>query len=162
MKEAIGQTVSLQVILVFMIFLNAFLAFSVNYTKAFRMKNKVINEIEQHEGLDRAAEDAIEDYAERVGYRGNRDPDNTWHWGIRVVPHCIGPIGSEPVSSCASGDVTNYRVYYSVTTSINIDVPIIGPVFRTITGDTSLLRVHGDTSTIYVNGDLDDKSSWGE
>ena len=50
MKEAVGQTISLQVILVFMVFLNAFLAFSVNYTKAFRAKNGIIDLIEQHEG----------------------------------------------------------------------------------------------------------------
>ena len=159
MKEAIGQTISLQVILVFMIFLNAFLAFSVNYTKAFRVKNKVINEIEQNEGINNTSRTNIQNYTAKVGYTG-KDDGSSWKNGIKVVPVCVGSVG-------ASGDCENpisgkkYRVYYSVTTSININVPIIGPIFRNASGDMNLLQVKGDTSTIYIDGkNLKDSLEW--
>ena len=156
MKEAIGQTISLQVILVFMIFLNAFLAFSVNYTKAFRVKNKVINEIEQNEGINDTSKKNINDYISKVGYEG-KEGDN-WYHGVKIESVCVGSVGS-------SGDCgypiagKKYRIYYSVTTSININVPIIS---RIMNGNLNLLQVKGDTSTIYVDGSkIKDNMEWG-
>ena len=173
MKEAIGQTILLQVILVFMIFLNAFLAFSVNYTKAFRVKNKVINVIEQNEGITGTIGDSadakttrgeINAYTSSVGYTGKTDNDtksNGWRNGIKVVAHCVGTIGSN--KGCPDVPVAGvkYRVYYSVTTSINFHVPIIGPIFETASGDLNLMQVKGDTSMIYIDGSvLNDRLGW--
>jgi len=46
MRDAIGGTFSIQIILFFLIIINSYLAFSVNYTKAFRIKNNIIAIIE--------------------------------------------------------------------------------------------------------------------
>lgn len=157
MKEAIGQTYALQIILVFVVFLNAFLAFSVNYTKAFRVKNKIINELEQNEGLNATAKSNIIEYMQMVGYTGNIEEGECFN-GACIVPHCIGKLGSSLSSgTCENGNVENYRVYYSVTTSININVPIIN---RIIDPEWNILKVKGDTSTIYINGNLMELTSW--
>lgn len=167
MKEAIGQTISLQVILVFMVFLNAFLAFSVNYTKAFRVKNKVINELEQNEGLNATARDNIDEYRQKVGYivdgkNGNtEDNKGKCDHGICITPHCAGKIGTNKKSdSCTAdskNDVSNYRVYYTVETYININIPIINQI---LDQDIAILKVQGDTATVYINGPLNDLLYW--
>lgn len=164
MKEAIGQTISLQVILVFMVFLNAFLAFSVNYTKAFRVKNKVINELEQNEGLNTTARGNIIDYMEHVGYNVdniNEGDGETCFHGVCITPHCAGKIGTNKNSdSCTADsgkDVSNYRVYYTVKTYININIPIINQI---LDQDIAILKVQGDTATVYINGRLNDLLYW--
>ncbi len=160
MKEAIGQTISLQVILVFLVFLNAFLAFSVNYTKAFRVKNKVINELEQNEGLNPTAKANIEKYMSNVGYNVKISADRSGcKNGVCITPHCAGNIGSNSSGVCPTGkkDVSNYRVYYTVETYININLPIINQI---LSQDIAILKVQGDTSTIYVNGNLDELLYW--
>ena len=164
MKEAVGQTISLEVILVFMIFLNAFLAFSVNYTKAFRVKNKVINAIEQYEGITPSTKTAIDNYIKTVGYSvTTKSGEKDWRNGVKVEAKCVGPVGGTTSSNSCKNPVkgTKYKVYYSVTTVISFNVPIIGPVLKTITSDVNLLQVNGDTSIIYIDGkNLNDKMGW--
>ena len=43
MREAIGGAMTIQIIVIFMLLINAYLDFSVSYTIAFKMKNQVIN-----------------------------------------------------------------------------------------------------------------------
>ena len=163
MKEAVGQTISLQVILVFMIFLNAFLAFSVNYTKAFRVKNKVINIIEQNEGFNNVAVSQIHSYMDQVGYRANVNGQinglGNCQNGVCIQIHCVGRMGDSGADGeCkASADgKQDYRVYYNVTTFINVDVPLINKVLNQT---MSIFRVQGDTSTIYVDG-TNNQTAW--
>ena len=67
MKEAFGGIFTLQFIVVFMIIVNCFLAFSVNYTKAFRAKNEIRSIIEKNEGLTCSAMKQIEGTAKNMG-----------------------------------------------------------------------------------------------
>ena len=50
MKESIGGTWLLGFVLVFIVIFSAYLAVSINYTKAFKVKNRIINIIEENEG----------------------------------------------------------------------------------------------------------------
>ena len=59
MRDAFGSLISIQVILAFVLLINGYLAYSVNYTRAFRVKNGIINIIEQYEGHTEAAKDKI-------------------------------------------------------------------------------------------------------
>ena len=54
MKEAVGGTFMIYVLLVFLAVYITFLAVALNYAKAFRVKNSVIDIIEQNEGMDEA------------------------------------------------------------------------------------------------------------
>ena len=51
MKEAIGSTWLMGMIITFIAIFSGFLAYSISYTKAFRVKNEVINIIEKNEGF---------------------------------------------------------------------------------------------------------------
>ena len=50
MRDAFGGIANMVVIIVFLVIVSGYLAFNVNYTKAFRVKNKIISTFEQYEG----------------------------------------------------------------------------------------------------------------
>ena len=50
MKESIGGTWLIGIVALFIVLFSAFMAYSINYTKAFRAKNGIIDLIEQNEG----------------------------------------------------------------------------------------------------------------
>ena len=50
MRESIGGTWLIGIVALFIVLFSAFMAYSINYTKAFRAKNGLIDLIEQNEG----------------------------------------------------------------------------------------------------------------
>ena len=87
MRQAIGSTWVLQLVIIFMLIFVAFLALSINYTKAFRVKNELVTMIEKFlgrpVGVDTIAaatgedrltiEDVYEPYLMQIGFV-NRTP----------------------------------------------------------------------------------------
>ena len=49
MRDAIGGVVNVAFIAVFLVIVSGYLAFSVSYNKAFKVKNKIISILEQYE-----------------------------------------------------------------------------------------------------------------
>ena len=52
MRQAIGSTWILQLVIVFILIFVAFLALSINYTKAYKIKNELLSIIEKYEGVN--------------------------------------------------------------------------------------------------------------
>lgn len=155
MRDAIGGTFSLQIILFFLVLINAYLAFSVNYTKAFRIKNNIISIIEQQEGYtmeksvaDKTATTAegrifslmkdanynikksyLESYCPNNGYK--LAYDSTQNTGFCLKFH---------ENQDGSG-------YYSVVTLIDIDIPILSNLLSW----SGVFAIKGETKSIYSN-----------
>jgi hypothetical protein len=53
MREAIGATWIMGIVIAFVALFSAYLAFSINYSKAFRVKNGIVERIEKHNGFYR-------------------------------------------------------------------------------------------------------------
>ena len=70
MRDAIGGVFSLQIILIFVILINGYMAYSVNYTRAFRVKNGIINIVEEREGFSQNSKttELIHNYVTSAGY----------------------------------------------------------------------------------------------
>ena len=51
MKDSIGSIPSLALVFTFIIIISGYLAFSVNYSKAFKMKSKIIDVLQEEENL---------------------------------------------------------------------------------------------------------------
>ena len=51
MRDAVGGAFMIKLLLVFLAVYTIFIAIAINYAKAFRVKNKVLNIIEQNEGI---------------------------------------------------------------------------------------------------------------
>ena len=86
MRDAIGQVFTLQIILAFVLLINGYMAYSVNYTRAFRVKNQIVNIIEQYEGPTKdEGMEKINDYINKKHRELGDTPNNVWHKGIENV-----------------------------------------------------------------------------
>lgn len=124
MRESIGGTFLIKIMIVFIVIYNSVLAIAVNYAMAFRVKNKAIDLLEQYEGC-KGANDKILAYLNSVGYYR---VDLTNQSKIDITPM--------PVTN------NNRRgYYYVVTTFISFDFPFVGE-FLTV-------PIKGETKIIY-------------
>ena len=139
MKDAFGGILNIVLITVFLVIVSGLLAMTVNYTKAFRMKNAVISAIEQYEGYgcfdehgDSACIDKIKEYAEGIGYHPTNLVCNN---GFKEVASyfCYN----------APSNTKNGKKYYSVVTQVDVDMPIVNRIMG-----FSFFQVHGDTRYI--------------
>lgn len=151
MREAIGGTWLFTIVIVFIVLFTSFLAISVNYSKAFKVKNGIVNIIEKNEGMSRDARTEISEYLATVGYV--------------VYSGCPNP-SSVSISERAKGfdasntDSTKYRYcvarvidnsgniqknYYKVTVFFRLDLPILGDLFT--------FPVTGETKPVYFAND---------
>ena len=151
MRDAIGQVFALQVILIFVLLINGYMAYSVNYTRAFRVKNQIVNIIEQYEGPTDDAMAKIGSYVDGMTYRvpqtlinsfrnryasNNGDGEVSCQDGWCYIAHDVKTTG---------GDGEMNGTYYSVVTFVNIDIPVI----NNLIGLGDFLSVSGETRTIY-------------
>lgn len=144
MQDAFGGIMNLILITIFLVIVSGVLGFSVNYTKAFKMKNIVISAIEEYEDSGCFKEGTecwkkIDREAKNIGY----SPSNL---------NCSGDGEYSDFTSygglfCATRVETNSSekdtVAYRIITQVDIDIPII----RDIMG-FSIFQVKGDTRVI--------------
>ena len=158
MKDAIGGAMSLQMILIFLILINSYLAFSVNYTKAFRVKNEIRSIIEKHEGLTCEAANDIADLFVRANYEMNdrfkawcskKSADGWIAFETETSGFCykITPIDKY---GTMDNDTEFKGAYYTIATYVNVlDLPIINQMLGFL---NDLFIVKGETALIYSSG----------
>ncbi len=158
MRDAIGGSVSIIIIVVFIVIALGYLAFNVNYTKAFRMRDKIIAVYEDYDGdCGNDCKTVIHNYARKIGYRlGNL---NCGTLNSSFIPvddmYCVretvvqGDRGDSSISHIKNSDSRYSDVrakhYYTIVTKINIELPIISNIF-----DFGLFYISGDTKTFEV------------
>lgn len=152
MRDALGGLVNIVIIIVFLVIVSGYLAFNVNYTKAFRVKNKIISAIEQYEGncnTDQGAcSKAITDYMKSIGYSVPQtiNLQDQGYICPRNAGYCIKEINAENNTDPAIVLENNEgKVYYQVVTVIYIDIPIINRIMPNlkmfqVTGTTKVFK----------------------
>ena len=68
MRAAIGGSFMLKLMMLFLVLYVIFLAMALNYAKAFKAKNAIIDYIEQNEGNKYYVEGLINNYLDRISY----------------------------------------------------------------------------------------------
>ena len=146
MRDAVGGTFMIYVFLIFLAVYITFVAVAFNYARAFRVKNKVIDIIEQSEGIEdynnisnESVLGQINTYLNEVSYRVNGINENTKHCtGYDHVDtergYCISRESS--VSDIDGGTAS----YYKVVTFIRLEIPFMDLGFT--------IPVKGETSRI--------------
>lgn len=142
MRDAFGGLFMIRVLLVFLLVFITFVAVAFNYARAFRVKNKIIDVIEQNEGYNfintdvGSSRNLIEGYLKEVGYTVNKDialkycdKDYIDHGNYG---YCVQEI--------SSGD-ENYK-YYQVKTFVVLSFPFLEDFSITI-------PISGETKTIF-------------
>lgn len=151
MRESIGGTWIMGIVMLFIVLFASFLALSINYTKAFRVKNEIINIIEKHEGYTTgdningetsgssslSTEAEILQYLDGMGYDKNMKvacPTNIYGSKPPTPRNgiCVRQIGND-----------GEPAYYKVTSFVHIELPL------------GMLRINvpvsGETKTIHNN-----------
>lgn len=109
MKDSFGGTLLITLMMVFIVIIVCFTAVIVNISKTFRVKNQVINYVEQleySESNTKYAVDAIDSYLAKVGYQKVSEQtscDGIWY----NRGYCITPVGN----------------YYKVTVYVSVSLP---------------------------------------
>ena len=132
MRDALGGLVNIVIIVVFMVIVSGYLAFNVNYTKAFRVKNKIISAIETHEGLtegDKGAVAEISAYEKAIGYNASIPSGYTGpsaaageRW---VAKNNLGFYYKVVQSNTPTKAGATGTEYYEIITFVTVDIPII-------------------------------------
>ena len=127
MKEGIGGTFMIYVLLIFLAVYITFLAVAFNYARAFRVKNKVIDIIEQNEGIqdyndtsDSSVLGQIDTYLGEVSYIVNGIDDSNcsgYDYINKERGYCI-----DEYSITIDG---NDYGYYKVKTFIRLEIPFM-------------------------------------
>lgn len=128
MRESLGGLFLIKIMVVFIVLYNVLLAIAVNYTMAFKVKNEIIDLLEQYEGCANA-EEAIRNYVSKVGYYRNL------------------PTGENGYTIEAFPDDNRNGTQYRVTTYLNFGFPKI-PFVRNITGGFRF-EITGESKLLY-------------
>lgn len=137
MRDAFGGAFLIKILLIFLGIYVAFMAVALNYAKAFKVKNFIINVVEQHEGPSEEAITKIDNYINNIGYNPSLDLQDLSDKG------CINAAYNTAYCITLGASDYNRGTYYMVTTymrfqlpffRLDIKVPISGET-RVITGN---------------------------
>lgn len=143
MRDAFGGIVNITFIVVFMLIVSGYMAFSVSYNKAFKVKNKIITVLEQYEDAENAtAKTKIREYLTEIGYNATAPKINDSNYTCdQQLGYCTKWV------QVAESDSGLPRGYYKVVTAVYVDIPI----FNKFLPFFNFFQVSGDTKTIYAS-----------
>lgn len=143
MRDAFGSTFMFKLIIVFIVFYVSFMTIAVGYAKVFKIKNEVINFLEQYQVDTDSVSDwnnvvigKIDPYLDRSAYR--RGDNNT------VKGDCSskgGKMSSNGVC-IVKNNLSKNSAYYKVVVYLVISFPLFNSDF--------VIPISGETTTIYL------------
>ena len=156
MKESISNAMVFNIILVFVIILSGFFVGSLSYSKAYKVKNRIVEVIEKERGYTDEAEKEIMEWLSSgnesgsgIGYQTNRNPGKVNRCPELEPPHTNATVKDlttkndyeycvYEIKDCAKDD-KKCGTYYHVITYMYFDVPIVQDLVR--------IPVRGETMT---------------
>ncbi len=168
MKEAISGVPIFEIVVAFILLFTGIMCLTINHTKAFGVKDEIINIIEtenidltKNNELDTTTVNKIIDALSEIGYRTSGDcPDDTWvgynRNGSRVsngrnAAFCVRAVDVEAATykdlnkicsdeSCmaVNGGLPK-MVYYDIALFYQLDIPLVTAINFRIYGSTRTL-----------------------
>lgn len=153
MKEAIANVGVFNLMVIFVVIMLTFFIGSISYTKAYNVKDRIINDIELAGEWNDSVKNNIEDYLADVGYKTTMNIEcpsiekvskssdyekvsaiNTESsYKYCVYKFIVNENGNSTISSRGS-------TYYKVITYMQFDIPIIGQLVKVpVSGETKML-----------------------
>ena len=150
MQEAFGGLLNVFLLALFLTIVSGILAISVNYIKAFRMKNYIISTVEKYEGSScfqdqrTACSDEIVSSANKIGYGGSGlSCPNDYSSDVNGL-YCYR-LNRRPNTSSGKLCLSEGKCTYSIITQVDFDFPVINKILS-----FDFFQVHGDTRVIEV------------
>lgn len=131
MREAVGNSLLLNLVIIFVSIVILFFVGILSYSKAYRVKNRIIEVIESH-GNYLDSVDEISTDMKSIGYRTtNNKKCNSNNLNSTSYNYCVYEITDK-----SSGN----SYYYKVVTYVHFDFPIIGGLINIpVSGETKIL-----------------------
>ena len=139
MKAAIGNTLLMGIIVTFLSVVLLILISSIAYTKAFRVKNRIIDEIEKVEIYDSNVDNALNTIFREIGYKANSLMNNS---------SCDNyePEDGELLNSTSAYHYCIFKMnsskqngyYYKVVAFAYLDFPLINAIQIPVYGETKI------------------------
>ena len=154
MKESFGALSITTIFVALIIIFSGYLCISVNQTKAYNVKNELVNIIQRHNGVDSSTIDEIAGHLSDVNYRSVGRCDESED-GIGYIisggrnqtkaNYCIKCVNINVKLNDLYKQFTNVS-YYKVKVFFSLDLPIVNDIFN--------FNLSGTTKTLYypVNG----------
>ena len=149
MREAIGGTAIFQIVIFFILLFTGFMCLSINHSKAFNVKNMIINTLERKEKIDLSNTENDEAIKEIVSYLKKHSYRTTG-----ICPEDYTGINREGKVDYRNSDfcVKQENVaknsaefpemnYYRIVVFYQLDLPIFRSLFE--------FKVSGDTKIMY-------------
>lgn len=149
MKESISNSVIFGIVITFFAILVILLATSSSYTKAYKVKNRIIEMIEENQGFENGVQNEseltalIDDELSKYGYRANNSisPDCSLGRGVNPAGGYKGELISfyTKYNYCVYKYTTDKGIYYGVLTYMYFDIPLVDQIKIGIYGETKTL-----------------------
>lgn len=156
MKESIGGFSLFNIVIVFVLIFAGYISLSINYSKAYNVKNEIVNIIRNQGGVCTSDSpsytdncynftEQIVDYFKEANYRTTGNCKNNWvgysrdgrYLGINAdnAAFCVNAIKANSNSELPNA------LYYQIKVFYQLDLPIISSIFE--------FSILGETSRIY-------------
>lgn len=141
MRDAFGGAFSIKLMIIFLMLYTLFICVALNYARAFRVKNRIINIIEQEEGLTDKAKTDIGLYLNERGYSIICDEvDSVVCAGCTCVTDLSR--GVQGYSYKENNSASGSQTYYTIETYLHFKIPIIGIDFPiAVRGETRVIEL---------------------
>lgn len=134
MKDSIGYTVTINIIITFIVIIFAFLSSALIYYKSNKIGNVITNSIEKYEGFNELAQAKIERDMSSLGYNKHSiNCPSTTSCSSKAGKGTLVTINKIKTSTkgycvylCDEGDY----YYYKIKTNMMINIPIINDVLN--------------------------------
>ena len=157
MRESIGATWIMGIVIFFIALFTAFLAFSINYSRAFRVKDGIVERIEKYNGPDLDAYVSIQSFLSEVTYNSRGTCSHLYSEDEKYIGvsgtgeglenidrnpdlndryyYCIGKVQANTSTFVMDS------AYYKVVVFFNLSLPVFGNKMN--------FHATGETTNIY-------------
>lgn len=145
MKDAVGGSLLLNIVVIFTSIVILFFAGIMAYSKAYKIKNRIIEVVEKYETYDDIVQSKLEEDLRKSGYIVATSAQveskcGTSNLNTSEYLYCVYLKSCEETDE--TGDCVGQR-HYEVVTYIHFDFPVIGNMLT--------FEVHGETKMLGKN-----------
>lgn len=138
MKESVGYTVTLNIVIMFIIIVFAFISAALVYFKSNKLSNIIVDSIEKYEGYNKYAIEEINMKLSSLGYNVNSiNCDKTINNNKCKIINESSKEKGYCVYECNEGDY----YYYRIRTNMMLNIPIINDLLN--------IPIYSNTNRLY-------------
>ena len=155
MRETVGNTFIIKLIIVFTLLFSAFLALAISYNKVFKMKNEVLSIIEKYEGINDTSLNIINNYFYANGYTITSSCPDGYMGVNNFEEEAVEAVSGEKYYFCYKENKDRLKDGLNNDKNVNIkkkvyDVIVFYKFYLPIVGDIFTFNIKGQTKTIIV------------